>query len=41
LTEIGDLAILEAWVAAPVREAFPLGEGAEALPLEDGLARLA
>jgi hypothetical protein len=36
---IGDLAIHEAWVVAPVREAFPIGEGVEALPLDEALAR--
>jgi len=40
-TAIGDLAIREAWVVAPVREAFPIGEGVEALPLDEALARLA
>ncbi len=35
-----DLQIQEAWVVAPVREGFPLGEGAECLPLGEALGRL-
>lgn len=36
-----DLKIKEAYVAAPVREAFPMGKGVEAVPLDGLLERLA
>ncbi len=39
-TALRDLQIQEAWVVAPVREGFPLGEGAECLPLGEALGRL-
>ena len=39
-SSLRDLAITEAWVVAPVREGFPLGDGAEVLPLGEALGRL-
>jgi predicted AAA+ superfamily ATPase len=39
-TALRDLGIAEAYVVAPVREAFPMGEGVEALPLGELLARI-
>ncbi len=39
-TSLRDLAVTEAWVVAPVREGFPLGDGAEVLPLGEALGRI-
>ena len=39
-TSLRELDIHEAWVISPVDEGYPLGDGAEVLPLSEAIARL-